>query len=84
MAGASSQLLIFFPGGGVPEGRVYGRRLVFVSVRTNKRHPHFGAALGLDHVAAHARWGSGTVAHARSVQDLPDSRAQNGSGRGER
>ena len=37
---ASSHLLIFFPGGGVPEGRVYGRRLAFVSVRTFKRHHH--------------------------------------------
>jgi hypothetical protein len=25
---------------GVPEGRVYSRRLVFVSVRTIKRHHH--------------------------------------------
>jgi hypothetical protein len=32
--------LFFFPGGGVPEGRVYGRRLVFVSERTIKRHHH--------------------------------------------
>ena len=40
MAGASSHMLNFFPGGGVPEGRVYGRRLVFVSVRTIKRHHH--------------------------------------------
>jgi hypothetical protein len=37
MAGASSHLRIFFPGRGRPEGRVYGRRLVFVSVRTIKR-----------------------------------------------
>ena len=42
MAGASSHLLIFFPGGGVPEGRVVSRRLVFVSVRTIKRHHHQG------------------------------------------
>jgi hypothetical protein len=30
----------FLDDGGVPEGRVYGRRLVFVSVRTNKSHHH--------------------------------------------
>ena len=40
VAGASSHLLTFFPGGGVPEGRVYSRGLVFVSVRTIKRHHH--------------------------------------------
>ncbi len=31
--------------GGVPEGRVYGRRFVFVSVRTIKRHHHHSATL---------------------------------------
>ena len=51
MAGASSHMLNFLSGGGVPEGRVYGRRLVFVSVRTIKRHHHH---VTLD---ADARWG---------------------------
>jgi hypothetical protein len=32
--------LFSFPCGGVPKGWVYGRRLVFVSLRTNKRHHH--------------------------------------------
>jgi hypothetical protein len=31
--------------GGVPEGRVYSRRLVFVSVRTIKRHHHHGCSV---------------------------------------
>ena len=35
---------------GVPEGRVYGRRLAFVSVRTIKRHHHHH--LGLDTATA--------------------------------
>ena len=32
--------LLSFPCGRVPKGWVYGRRLVFVSVRTNKRQHH--------------------------------------------
>jgi hypothetical protein len=32
--------LFSFPRGGVPKGWVYGSRLVFVSVRTNKRQHH--------------------------------------------
>ena len=40
MVEASSHVPLFFPWWRVPKGWVYGRRLVFVSERTNKRHHH--------------------------------------------
>jgi hypothetical protein len=36
----SRSIIGHIPFRGVPEGRVYSRRLVFVSVRTIKRHHH--------------------------------------------